>query len=376
MKKVFKFVFLGGLVSSYLFAGEVDPYLPDTGGPVKMEGYKLVWNEEFDTDGKPDSKSWKYETGFVRNEELQWYQSDNANCSSGVLKIEGRREKVKNPNYQAGSSDWKKNREYADYTSSSINTQGKYSWLYGRFDIRAKIPTDKGSWPAIWLLGTSKEWPSNGEIDVMEYYLINGRPCILANAAWGTSQRWVPRWDSENKPFTHFLAKDPDWADKFHLWRMDWDEEYIRIYLDGELMNEVDLSVTLNPDGFNPFHQKQYILLNLALGGNGGDPSRTTFPLTYEVDYVRIYQEDHSSGIGEETGKSSPLIRPNPATNDLSVFMPGARAEIYDPAGRMVISRARLQQEERIDVSVLPKGIYYVRLSDGTRNEVCKFFRK
>lgn len=376
MKKIFKVLILCGPVSWNMYAQQVDPYLPDTNGPVEMEGYKLVWNEEFEVDGKPDPKSWKYETGFMRNEELQWYQSDNASCSEGLLKIEGRREKVKNPNYQAGSSDWKKNREYADYTSSSINSQGKHSWQYGRFDIRARIPAYKGSWPAIWTLGVSKEWPSNGEIDIMEYYLIGGRPCILANAAWGTSQRWVPKWDSEHKEFSYFLAKDPDWADKFHLWRMDWDEDYIRIYLDGELMNEIRLAGTVNADGSNPFRQKHYILLNLALGGNGGNPSGTTFPLTYEVDYVRIYQEDHSSGTGNGRQQLSSPVRPNPATDYISVEMPGARVDIFDLSGCKVMSRSILFAGEQMDISVLPEGMYYVRLSDGIKNEICKLIRK
>lgn len=149
----------------------------------QYEGWELVWNDEFDVDGVPNPEIWDYEVGFSRNEELQWYQANNAVCEDGFLKIEGRREQVLNPNYVAGSSDWKKNREYAEYTSASITTGQSKSWLYGRFEVRAKIPTELGSWPAIWLLGIEKEWPASGEIDMMEYYLIGGVPHILANAA-------------------------------------------------------------------------------------------------------------------------------------------------------------------------------------------------
>ena len=262
------------------------------------EGMRLVWSDEFDTDGRP-SKDWTYEQGFQRNQEAQWYQWQNAYVKGGCLVIEGRREHLRNPNYMAGSNDWRTNREFIEYTSSSLTTRLSQQFLYGRFEIRAKIPTATGAWPAIWLLGNKWEWPQNGEIDIMEYYIKNGKPSILANACWGSDQRWNAVWDSEVIPFTHFTDKDPEWADKFHVWRMDWDEHYIRIYLDDELLNEIDLSKTQN-GGYggnreNPFANrvpgfKHYLLLNLALGGNGGEPDISQFPLRYYIDYVRVYQ--------------------------------------------------------------------------------------
>ncbi len=268
-------------------------FAQQTGG-----GMRLVWSDEFDTDGRP-SKDWTYEQGFQRNQEAQWYQRQNAYVKDGCLVIEGRREHRRNPNYMAGSNDWRTNREFIEYTSSSLTTRLSQQFLYGRFEIRAKIPTATGAWPAIWLLGNKWEWPQNGEIDIMEYYIKNGKPSILANACWGSDQRWNAVWDSEVIPFTHFTDKDPEWADKFHVWRMDWDEHYIRIYLDDELLNEIDLSKTQN-GGYggnreNPFANrvpgfKHYLLLNLALGGNGGEPDISQFPLRYYIDYVRVYQ--------------------------------------------------------------------------------------
>ncbi|WP_373060128.1 family 16 glycosylhydrolase [Zunongwangia sp. H14] len=257
---------------------------------TKYQGYELIWNEEFETAGKPNPVFWNYEHGFTRNEELQWYQKDNANIMKGFLTIEGRRERVKNNNYEAGSNNWKKHREFAEYTSSSINTRGKKEFQYGILEVRAKIDTAKGNWPAIWTLGITKPWPSNGEIDIMEYYMVNKEPHILANVAWKGSEEYV-KWDSEKIPFQHFLDKYPEWPEKFHIWKMDWTKDYIRLYLDDELLNEIELSKTNNPDGFNPFHQPHYILLNLALGSNGGDPSETAFPQEYIVDYVRVYQK-------------------------------------------------------------------------------------
>ncbi|MDR3062305.1 MAG: BNR-4 repeat-containing protein [Dysgonamonadaceae bacterium] len=260
-----------------------------------IPGYRLVWSDEFDYEGKPDPESWIYETGFERNEELQWYQQDNAWCRDGVLMIEGRKEQVKNPDFEAGSKDWRKNREYAEYTSGCIKSRGKKEFLYGRFEIRAKIPTASGSWPAIWTLGKSMPWPSNGEIDIMEYYKIKGVPHILANTAWGTDQRYHARWNTQTVPFSKFTEKDPQWADKFHIWRMDWEEEVIRLYLDDELLNETWLKETNNGsigNYTNPFRQPHYILLNLAIGKQGGTPDDPAFPLRYEVDYVRVYQKN------------------------------------------------------------------------------------
>lgn len=269
--------------------------LPDNNPPKEMAGYKLIWSDEFNYTGQPNPKIWSHEQGFVRNQEHQWYQADNAYCENGVLMIEGRKERVKNPNYEAGSQNWQRNREYAEYTSSCIRSIGKKEFKYGRFEIRARIPVAKGSWPAIWTLGKSMLWPSNGEIDIMEYYQINDKPHILANTAWGTDKQYSAKWNSSTVPFFEYLRKDRNWTNKFHIWRMDWDEEAIRIYLDDELINETLLKDTNNGslgNYKNPFKQPHYLLLNLAIGGiNGGTPDDSAFPLLYEVDYVRVYQK-------------------------------------------------------------------------------------
>lgn len=278
------------LLTVRIQAQNADPFSPDFKTPEKKRGMELVWNDEFNNPGKPEPANWIYEKGFVRNQELQWYQSDNANCANGVLLIEGRREKLPNPNYISGSQNWKSGREFAEYTSASIQTRGLKQFQFGRFEIRARIDTACGSWPAIWTLGISGGWPSGGEIDIMEFYRVKDVPTILANFAWGTEKRGVGKWDDLKKPFADFIAKDPDWAKKFHVWRMDWNKDSIGLFLDDQLLNSVLLKQTVNPDGFNPFLQPHYILLNLAIGGNGGDPSKTKFPMKYEVDYVRVYQ--------------------------------------------------------------------------------------
>jgi beta-glucanase (GH16 family) len=288
-KLTFSFIF--ALLSFAAFSQTINSNLPDPNQPTEIPGMKLVWVDEFNTNGKPNPEFWKYEKGFVRNEELQWYQEANTNCTNGVLLIEGRREEIPNPNFLAGSPSWKTNRKSAHYTSASINTRGQKQWLYGRFEIRARIDTVLGSWPAIWTLGVTKPWPSNGEIDIMEFYRVNNVPTILANVAWGTDKQYVAKWDTERFPYAHFRTKDSEWSKKFHIWHMDWTKESIKLYLDDELLNTTLLSETVNPDGFNPFTQPQYLLLNLAIGGNGGNPDQSKFPIRYEVDYVRVYQE-------------------------------------------------------------------------------------
>jgi beta-glucanase (GH16 family) len=246
-----------------------------------------VWADEFNVDGPPDSKNWDFEQGFMRNDELQWYQRTNARCRNGMLIIEARRERIKNPRHDPNRSDWRRSRSHADYSSASINTRGRHRWLYGRFVMRARIDTRPGLWPAFWTLGEARRWPGCGEVDIMEYY--NGK--LLANAAWLGSRRGRPQWDSFDQPITEF--GDANWATKFHDWQMDWDRDRIRLLVDNELLNEIDVAAAVNNDGerAHPFREPHYILLNLAVGGTrGGNPARTEFPARFEVDYVRVYQ--------------------------------------------------------------------------------------
>lgn len=249
--------------------------------------YKLAWADEFDRDCPPNPQNWSFEHGFVRNEELQWYQPSNAQCAEGMLVIEARREHVVNPRHDPESSRWDRSRPQADYTSASLMTRGRHEWLYGRFVMRGRIDTRQGLWPAFWTLGSARRWPGCGEIDVMEYY--DGK--LLANAAWLGGRRGQVAWDSVKQPLADF--RDPDWAQRFHEWRMDWDQDRIRLFVDDKLLNEIDVAAAANGDHerAQPFREPHYLILNLAVGGRqGGDPSATTFPARFEVDYLRVYQ--------------------------------------------------------------------------------------
>jgi beta-glucanase (GH16 family) len=257
------------------------------GPPPAYPGYELVWQDEFDRDGEPDAKNWTYERGFVRNRELQWYRPENARVAGGLLTIEGRRERVPNPDFAGAASDWRRSREFAEYSSASLTTNGLHSWRYGRFEMRGRIDTRPGLWPAFWTLGVTGPWPHGGEIDIMEYY----RGMLLANVAWGGAKPFQPIWADTRTPLERF--KDPGWSSAFHRWRMDWDERAIALSVDGLTLNDVALTRTVNQDGSgtNPFQAPQYLLLNLAIGGSsGGDPSATTFPARFDVDFVRVYQ--------------------------------------------------------------------------------------
>lgn len=263
--------------------------------PVDKSAYQLVWQDEFEQDGVPNPDYWTYENGFVRNKEAQWYQPQNAIVRDGVLVITGKRETKPNPNYRDGSTNWQQNRKMIEYTSASVISKGRKEFQYGYFEIRARIPACRGSWPAIWLLGSKEKygWPSCGEIDILEYYPRNGQNLLHANACWGNDEGGSV-WDSAHVPYSEFTQQNPEWATCFHIWSMDWTEKYIRLYLDGRLMNEIDLSKTINGKHGqyeNPFHKPMYLLLNLAMGSSGGKIEEENLPMRYEIDYVRVYQK-------------------------------------------------------------------------------------
>ncbi len=253
--------------------------------------WKLVWSDEFNTNGPPDPANWDYEHGFVRNAELQWYQPENAFCTNGLLVIEARREHRPNPDFVPGSTNWQTAREWIEYTSASITSRRRQEFKYGKFEMRARIDPRPGSWPAFWTLGATPDtpWPACGEVDIMEYY----QDAVLANFGYAFNGR--TEWRSVKQPIADLGSAE--WAKTFHIWTMAWDETNIVLRLDGRVMNRLAVADADNADQGNPFHEPIYFILNQAIGGNcGGDPSPTVFPIRYEVDWVRVYQRANRRG--------------------------------------------------------------------------------
>jgi beta-glucanase (GH16 family) len=276
------------IVFAYKHQGTEPGYADDLSLQLEsVEANTPIWADEFNGEGPLDATKWTFEEGFVRNEELQWYQSENAFQEGGNLVIEGRTENKPNPNYIPGSTSWKTNQETINYSSASVITKDLFSFQYATVVVRAKVTNYVGTWPAIWTLGLDCKWPSRGEVDIMENYGGN----ILANFAWGTNTMWSPVWDSSQWPVADF---GEEWTDSFHIWELQWTDTQMTILLDGQVLNDVDLSNTINGSAEcadeNPFQQPHFLLLNLALGSNGGSVENLDFPTQYLVDYVRIYE--------------------------------------------------------------------------------------
>jgi beta-glucanase (GH16 family) len=152
--------------------------------------------------------------------------------------------------------------------------------------MRARFPAYNGLWPAWWTLGNDGEWPWNGEVDILEFY----QGSLHANFVVGTNTQWEGNWDAVSTALSSFGVDD--WDASFHVYRMDWDDQQISLYVDSQKLNDMALADLRNPDDTSPFMQQHYMLINLAIGGQaGGDPSAVPFPAHYEVDWVRVYQQ-------------------------------------------------------------------------------------
>ncbi len=252
---------------------------------------KLVWSDEFDYTGLPDSSRWNYEEGFVRNRELQYYtkaRRQNAFVENGMLVIEARWEKFKNPSFDlAVEGHWRKARDYAEYTSAALTTQNRASWKYGRIEVRAKLPAGRGIWPAIWMLGTNignVGWPACGEIDIMEYVGYN------PDTVFGTVHTEKFNHVRKTQKGSKIGIQKP--YEDFHLYGIEWDDRKIDFFVDDKKY------FTFNNDGTGleawPFDREHYLIINIAVGGSWGGEhgvDDSIFPQRMYVDCVRVYQQ-------------------------------------------------------------------------------------
>jgi beta-glucanase (GH16 family) len=237
--------------------------------------YRLVWADEFDGSGGPNPARWTYDVGGGGwgNNELQFYtdnRRENARLEGGNLVIEARREA------------W----QGRDYTSARLVTKGKGDWTYGRIEVRAQLPAGRGSWPAIWTLGstTPLRWPDDGEIDIMEHV--------------GFDQG-VVHASVHTRAYNHVQGTQrtaqttvTDVSSGFHVYSTEWTADRIETAVDGR----VYFSFAREPQNGRaawPFDSPQHLLLNVAVGGNWGGQrgvDDATLPYRFLIDYVRVYQ--------------------------------------------------------------------------------------
>ncbi|KAF2334964.1 glycoside hydrolase family 16 protein [Flavobacterium daemonense] len=227
---------------------------------------KLVWSDEFNTDGAPDSAKWGYDLGnggFGNNEKQNYTNSStNVIVQGGNLKITAKKE-------ASGGSD---------YSSARIKSEGKFAFTYGKVEVRAKLPTGGGTWPAIWMLGANyatNAWPACGEIDIMEH-VGNSQDVIHGTLHYPGHSGGSANTGSKT------IANV---STEFHIYKTIWSPEAVKIYVDDELIHSVPNDASL------PFNKDFFLILNVAMGGNfGGNIDAAFTQSSMEIDYVRVYQ--------------------------------------------------------------------------------------
>lgn len=255
---------------------------PATSNEWDIPGWTLVWQDEFNGNSI-DSNKWDHEVNAAGggNNELQYYtaRSENSRVADGRLIITARKETFTGPE---GTRE---------YTSARLRTPNKGDWVYGRFDVRAKLPEGQGLWPAIWMLPTDWEyggWAASGEIDIME---------LLGHEPWKVyaTLHFGGEWPNNRKsPSGVFELNQGTFSQDFHVFTLVWEPAAFHWYVDGEHYHtETQWSSDGQPYPA-PFDKRFHLLLNVAVGGNWpGDPDLSTiFPQTMEVDYVRVYTKN------------------------------------------------------------------------------------
>lgn len=263
LQHIFHFIIGGTLVFSTVHCASNKP----------DSNRNLIWSDEFNYKGLPDSTKWNYDVGGdgYGNNEAQFYTKsrlENARVENGNLIIEARKE------------NWEKNK----YTSARLLTKGKFSFQYGTVEVRAKLPKGRGTWPAIWMMSENmKKWPDDGELDIMEHI--------------GFNQGYIHA-SVHTKKYNHIIGTQKtdtlivkDASEKFHVYKADWTPEKIDVYIDDQKFFTYENKEKTYEAW--PFDQPYFIILNLAVGGFWGGKEGiddTIFPQKYEIDYVRVYQ--------------------------------------------------------------------------------------
>lgn len=318
----------------------------------------LVWSDEFNYTGSVDSNKWHHQIIPIingtdwANGEQQHYTNrlTNSYVNNGSLKIKAIRE-----NYTYNNST-------KLYTSARLNS--KFAFQYGRVDVRAKLPAEAGTWPAIWTLGAninetgnyfgstygSVGWPVCGEIDIMEQ---NGwdKTNLIGHLHYSNSNTN----SYQNEGATTYIN---DSSGEYHIYSLIWTENTIQILLDDVVFFERENTQEI------PYDNLHYLLLNIAMGGNLGGSIPSNFNESImEIDYVRVYEE--SSLSSQNSNMEEMLIYPNPTDNDISVKVPrnliGTTLNIYSTLGRKLAAYTLSEPNSRFDISYFKSGIYFLR---------------
>ncbi|MFN8297237.1 MAG: glycoside hydrolase family 16 protein [Chitinophagales bacterium] len=258
------------------------PITPGGGGNLTIgnKQYHLVWADEFNYSGLPDAAKWRFETGYVRNQEVQYYTDsrlENCKVENGRLYIT-----ALNDSFQGHP-----------VTSASIETKGIQTFKYGYIEVRAKMPhLGKGTWPAIWTLGVNHDavgWPRCGEIDIMEW--IGKAPTVVLGSTFLPDSNG----NAISRNWPYIVSNSYLLTDVFHNYAIEWDSTQVKYYFDNNNYATYTLS-DLGSVSWMPLTKEHYLKLNLAMGGSippiggGGAIDYTKFPYTFEVEYVRYYK--------------------------------------------------------------------------------------
>lgn len=258
-------------------------------------GWVLDWHEEFNG-SRLNDKKWRPELGVVRNYgAAQTYTRDSICVKDGLLTITTEAAETPVCNYRPGSKKWTEQRKTMPYKSGSITTRGIKNFFHGRLEVRAKVPGNKGAWPAIWLINDNPwEWPQCGEIDIMEH-ASQQHNCCHATIHWGRNGGNQDAMVNKH-PVVDTLTDD------FHVFWMEWDKTAIRLGVDKQEIISLETEKITYPDGRNPFRKGGYLIINTAVGGPGTmteAPDAAQYPCRFQVDYVRYYvKRDAPRGQG------------------------------------------------------------------------------
>ena len=318
----------------------------------------LVWADEFDTNGAIDAAKWHHQTqlpqgGSWYNGEVQHYTNriENSSVNNGFLDITAIKESFTDQG------------QTKQYTSARLNS--KFAFTYGRVDVRAKLPFGDGTWPAIWTLGKNINedggywdnqygtvgWPACGELDIMEHGL---HPTNQVSVAIHTPSSYGSTVNTSIQPLA-------DVANDFHVYSMNWSPDQITFLIDG--VGFYTYNPAVKNDDTWPFYLEQYLLLNIAMGGNGGAIDSNFSQSSMVIDYVRVYQNTTASTEDVFANKFS--VYPNPSSDVLNIRTnePIDKVELYNTIGQLIVAK----KTTNINISSINIGVYILKIYSGNR---------